>query len=121
MNSTRREPKIVENKSIGCGLQVPHGDGDSNLQQERATQSKVAVLVSGRSGWNNGKHPVSSREIRIRLGDVGEEETYRTRNEYWSQISVLSDPHQRIKRIQVLATELKGKSRTSLLVKTATH
>jgi len=40
MNSTRREPKIVENKSIGCGLQVPHGDGDSNLQQERTTQSK---------------------------------------------------------------------------------
>ena len=40
MNSTRREPKIIENKSIGCGLQVPHWDGDSNLQQERATQSK---------------------------------------------------------------------------------
>ena len=40
MNSTRREPKIIENKSIGCGLQVSHWDGDSNLQQERATQSK---------------------------------------------------------------------------------
>jgi len=45
MNSTRREPKIVENKSIGCGLQVPHGDGDSNLQQERTTQSKVTVAL----------------------------------------------------------------------------
>ena len=41
MNSTRREPKIIENKSIGCGLQVSHWDRDSNnLQQERAPQSK---------------------------------------------------------------------------------
>ena len=35
-----REPKIIENKSIGCGLQVSHWDGDSNLQQERATHNK---------------------------------------------------------------------------------
>ena len=32
MNSTRREPKIIENKSIGCGLQVSRWDGYSNLQ-----------------------------------------------------------------------------------------
>ena len=41
-------------------------------------------------GWHNGKHPISSQEKRIKLGDGGQEETF-TNSEYSSDIIVLSD------------------------------